>query len=71
MSPFNKVAGSKFVKKRLQHRRFPVKFVKFLRTPILKYICEVHVQKYMYFCSFFEANLKKVLGDDSTSNGYY
>ena len=24
-----------FIKKRLQHRRFPVKFVKFLRTPFL------------------------------------
>ena len=29
-----------FVKKRLQHRYFPVKFAKFLRTPILKNICE-------------------------------
>ena len=29
-----------FIKKRLQHRCFPVKFVKFLRTAILKYICE-------------------------------
>ena len=30
----------KFTKKRLQHKRFPVKFTKFLRTPILKKICE-------------------------------
>ena len=33
---FDKVAGLKvwnFIKNRLQHRRFPVKFVKFLRTP--------------------------------------
>ena len=33
---FNNVAGLKacnFVKKRLQHRCFPVKFAKFLRTP--------------------------------------
>ena len=32
---FNKVAGLKacnFVKKRLQHRCFPLKFIKFLRT---------------------------------------
>ena len=29
-----------FIKKRLQHRCFPVKFVKFLRTPTLKNICE-------------------------------
>ena len=29
-----------FIKNRLQHRCFPVKFAKFLRTPILKNICE-------------------------------
>ena len=29
----------KFIKKRLQHRFFPVKFAKFLRTPMLKNIC--------------------------------
>ena len=29
-----------FIKKRLQRRCFPVKFAKFLRTPILKNICE-------------------------------
>ena len=28
------------MKKRLQHRRFPVKSAKFLRTPILRNICE-------------------------------
>ena len=36
-SLFNKVAGRKtcnFIKK-TQHRRFPVNFVKFLRTPFL------------------------------------
>ena len=35
-SPFNKVAGLEacdFVKKRLWHKYFPVKFAKFLRTP--------------------------------------
>ena len=35
-SLFNKVTGfqaSNFIKKRLQHRCFPVKLVKFLRTP--------------------------------------
>ena len=31
---------SNFIKKRLQHRSFPVNNVKFLRTPILKSICE-------------------------------
>ena len=30
----------KFTKKRLQHKCFPVKFVKFLRTLILKNMCE-------------------------------
>ena len=29
-----------FIKKRLQHRCFPVNIAKFLRTPILKNICE-------------------------------
>ena len=35
-SLFNKVADLKaynFIKRKLQHRRFPVKFAKFLRTP--------------------------------------
>ena len=38
-----------FIKKRLQHRSFPVKFAKFLRTPILKSICErllLHIKYY-------------------------
>ena len=42
-SLFNKVAGPEacnFIKKKLQHRCFSVKFAKFLRTPILKNICE-------------------------------
>ena len=42
-SLFNKVPCLQvcnFIKKRLQHRCFPVKFAKFLRTPILKSICE-------------------------------
>ena len=36
---FNKVAGLQacnFIKKKLQHRCFPVRFVKFLRRPILR-----------------------------------
>ena len=32
--------GVSFIKKRLQHRCFSVKFKKFLRIPILKNICE-------------------------------
>ena len=42
-SLFNKVAGlqlSNFIKGRLQHRCFPANKAKFLRTPILKNICE-------------------------------
>ena len=44
-SVFNKVA---FIKKKLQHWCFPVKFVKFLRTPILKNVCERLFQYFQY-----------------------
>ena len=43
MSLFNKVAGLRacnFIKKRFQHRCFPVNIAKFLRTPISKNFCE-------------------------------
>ena len=42
-SYFNKAAGlkvSNFIKKRLQHRCFPMNIAKFLATPILKNTCE-------------------------------
>ena len=42
-SLLNKVAGFQacnFIKKRLQHICFPMVFEKFLRTPIVKKICE-------------------------------
>ena len=42
-SLFDKVVSFQawnFIKKRLQHRCFPVKFAKFSRTPILKNICK-------------------------------
>ena len=42
-SLFNKAAGPQtlnFFKKGLQHKCFPSNFAKFLRTPILKKICE-------------------------------
>ena len=39
---FNKVA---VISKRLQHRCFPVNIGKFLRTPILKNICELFRKK--------------------------
>ena len=35
-----KLQAQSLVKKRLQHWRFPVKFAEFLRTSILKNICE-------------------------------
>ena len=40
-SPFHKVTGQKpvtLLKKRFQHRCFPVNFVKFLRTPFREHI---------------------------------
>ena len=44
MVPFQKqpqgLKACNIIKKRLQHRCFPVKYAKFLRTPILKNICE-------------------------------
>ena len=42
-SLYNKVAGPEtclFIKKKLQHWHFPMKFTKLLRTPILKNICK-------------------------------
>ena len=42
-SRFDKAAGpqvNNFIEKRLQHRCFPVNIAKFLRTSILKKICE-------------------------------
>ena len=60
-----------FVKKRLQHRCFPVKFSKFLRTPILKNICEqlllgllIQIKKVTFntfddFYTFYDFFLKK------------
>ena len=37
---FTDLQAFNFIKKRLQHRCFPVKFAKFLRRPILKNSCE-------------------------------
>ena len=51
---FNKVAGPQncnFIKKRLQHRFFPMKFAKFLRTP-----CFIeHIQWLLLRVSVFQA----------------
>ena len=40
LTKFQVFRPANFIKKRLQYRYFPVKFAKFLRTPILKNICE-------------------------------
>ena len=53
-SLFNKVAGLKacnFIKNRLQRRCFPAKLAKFLRTIVLKNICErLLLNKEVAFC---------------------
>ena len=48
-SLFNKVAGLQcnYIKRRIQHRCFPVNNVKFLRTSILKNIC---IKLFLLFC---------------------
>ena len=56
-SLFDEVAGLKtcnFIKKRLQHRCFSVNILKFLRTPILKNICQRLRSNKTIFCSLFK-----------------
>ena len=49
-----------FIKKRLHHRCFPAKYTKFLRTTILKNICERLLLNLSGYSTFFlEAILKK------------
>ena len=60
-SLFNKYAGLKacnFIKKRLQHKFFPVKFAKFLRTPPLQNTSRGCLWKYLMNSLFiaFENN---------------
>ena len=53
---FNKAAGLRpttLLKKRLQHRYFPMKVAKFLRTPILKNICQWLLLDYVWFLLLF------------------
>ena len=45
MLHFLGIQASNFIKKKLHHKCFPVKFVKILRTPILENICERRLQK--------------------------
>ena len=52
-SLLNKVEGLRacsFIKKRLQHRWFAVKFTKFLRTPIFRNIRERLLLRTKYVC---------------------
>ena len=42
-----------FIKKKLQHSCFPLKFAKFLRTPILKSICEKLLLQFLSHGSMF------------------
>ena len=64
-SLFNKVKGlpaCNFIKKRLQDRCFPVNTAKFLRTPILKNICEwllLGCKRFSWRCSAKEL-LRKI-----------
>ena len=45
-----------FIKKRLQHRSFPLKLVKFLRTSILKNICKQRLLQVLLRCSIENAS---------------
>ena len=48
-------SGLQLYQKRLQHRCFPVKFAKLLRTPILKNICE----QFLMTCINMQAMFRK------------
>ena len=47
-----------FIKKRLQHRCFSVSIAKFLRTPILKKICERKAASGVWYCRFRGYNIQ-------------
>ena len=55
---FNTITGLQagiFIKKRLEHRCFPVKDAKYLRTPIFRNICEQLLLSALSFDSFWES----------------
>ena len=63
-SLFNKAAGLRsgtLVKKRLQHRCFPVSITKFLRIPIFENICE-------WLSLYFRIYKKKFLKNEKMAN---
>ena len=51
-SLFNKAAGLQALLKRASYKCFLVRFAKFLRTPILKNICELMLlyKNNLFFC---------------------
>ena len=56
----NKNAGLQswnFIKKRLQHRFFPVNIAKFLRTPVLENICERLFERFPTWASNITRNM--------------
>ena len=56
-SLFNKISDIDFIKKRLQHRCFPVNIAKFLRTPSLKNICKRLRLKHWFIFSWETSSL--------------
>ena len=46
-----------FIKKRLQHRFFPVNIAKFLRTPVLENICERLFERFPTWASNITRNM--------------
>ena len=68
---FNEVAGLQtcnFIKKRLQYRYFPVNFVKFLGTPILKNIYEL-LLLHLKYCTPVNNTAKVVAEYSKTARG--
>ena len=57
----------RFIKKRLQHSCLPIKYVKLLRTPILKNICEWLLLKELTLLRIRSDLLKKLLKHTSHS----
>ena len=48
MEVFFNLQSCNFIQKRLQHKCFPIKILKFIRAPILKNICERLLLKVSY-----------------------
>ena len=64
----NKVAGLQaciFIKKKLQHKCFPVNITKFLRSPILKYISK---RLLLYFWKMYFNNIIYIVAENFIFN---